>query len=118
MVKISASLGAVLLLATLASGASINDNFFLEQGKAVNYFDTAHVAYYFACARGGLSGFRQGFYNNQSEALNSACLGQTTITHINQFLQGVTSLDIMQIMRSFGYVYQTSMDVQKQCRLN
>jgi hypothetical protein len=71
-----------------------------------------------ACGRGGLTGFFQGFYHNESETISSDCLGETTYQHFNQFITLLTSGKITELFKSLGMFYQFSYDVQKMCRSN
>ena len=120
MVKISTSLVGVLLLATLSAASSINDAPLLQQSSAnwTVLTDTPHITYYFAATRGAYNGFRTGFYNNASEALSQDCLGATTIATLNQFIQMITSMDIMQMIRAFGSFYQVGFQIQNSCKFN
>jgi hypothetical protein len=119
MAKISliATLGLILAFTATTQASLLNDgSYFLQDSNDV--FDEKHVKYYMACARGGLSGFFQGFYKNDSEAISSDCLGETTYQHFNQFLTLLTSGKVTEIFRSFGMFYQFSYDLQKMCRTN
>jgi hypothetical protein len=79
MAKISliATLGVALALSMTAQGSLLNDgsHFLLGDGFKM---DEAHIKYYMACARGGIAGFYEGLYKNDSESISKECLGETT----------------------------------------
>ena len=119
MAKISliATLGLILALSATTQASVLNDgsSFLLEQA---DQWDAKHVKYYMAAARGGLNGFFQGFYKNDSEGIAADCLGETTYQHFNTFISLLTSGQITQLFKSVGMFYQFSYDVQKSCRTN
>jgi hypothetical protein len=71
-----------------------------------------------ACARGGLGGFIQGFYANESETVSKDCLGESTFQKLDQFIKMLESGNLMDVFKSFGKMYQFTYDLQKQCRSN
>jgi hypothetical protein len=89
-----------------------------RDGDATNTFDEAHLKYYFACVRGGLGGFMQGFYNNKTETIGKECLGETAVKHIYDFNSMLLSGDIFKIFKSVGALYQIGFDIQRYCRGN
>ena len=129
MAKISliATVGTVLL-ASMTSATVLNDALNINRAQAelqnfnlqadVNYFDSTHVKYYMACARGGLGGFIQGFYANESETVSKDCLGESTFEKLDQFIKMLESGNLMDVFKSFGKMYQFTYDLQKQCRSN
>ncbi len=121
MAKISlmATLGLTLALSTLTQASLLNDGLnFLSLQDASSQIDEKHIKYYMACARGGMTGFYQGLYKNDSETISKDCLGETTYQHLHQFFEFLTSGKINELFKSFGVFYQFSYDVQKQCRTN
>jgi hypothetical protein len=122
MAKISmmATLGLTLALSTMTQASLLNDGFssFLSLKDAPSEWDDKHIKYYMACARGGVAGFYQGFYKNDSETISKDCLGETTYQHLHQFVDFLTSGKINELFKSFGVFYQFSYDVSKQCRSN
>lgn len=127
MAKISliAAVGAVLMVSSIVSGSFVSEamkpstahlNALVKENEFT--LDEAHVKYYMALARGGLNGYRQGFYDNATETISQECLGETTYKHLNTFFTMLNSGKIMEIFKSIGVFYQFSFDVQKQCRSN
>ena len=117
MGKISIIATLALTLATLTQASVLNDGLFSLEAVPAE-LDEAHIKYYMACARGGIAGFYQGFYKNNSETIDKNCLGETTYQHLNQFIQFISSGKITELFKSFGVFYQFSFDVQKMCRSN
>jgi hypothetical protein len=77
----------------------------------VDYFDDAHLKYYFACVRGVSGGFIQGLYDNTTETVSKDCLGDTTFKHMSDLKAMLVSGDILQLFKSVGTVYQLGYDI-------
>lgn len=118
MAKISMIITLGLILAAATQATLLNTESFSLQDNKKDDLDEKHIKYYMACARGGLSGFFQGFYKNASETISSECLGETTYQHFYQFISFLTSGKITEIFKSLGMYYQFTYDVQKNCRSN
>ena len=113
MAKISqiAVIVATLMVATSASFLN------LEQGLP-NFTDEKQVKYMMASARGFSSGFAQGLFNNKSEIVSKACMGELAYKNFADFNKYLFSGDFVQIFKSVGKFYQIGFDMQKSCRFN
>lgn len=127
MVKISLATAALVVAsaATVAQATLLNQvqtltsYFGLTADPATtNYFDDAHVKYYFACGNGYMGGFLSGFYDNNTETVSSDCLGESTFKIMENLIDDATSGNLADIFRSFNSFYQTAYLVQKSCRTN
>lgn len=118
---ISAAL--VAMTASVSQATVLNRNVLFENylqqstpATPANYMDQAHLQYYFACVNGYMSGYLEGFYANASETVGAQCLGQSTLTSMENFITDATSGNLQQIFQSFNVFYQAVYLVQTQCR--
>jgi hypothetical protein len=79
--------------------------------------DQQKVMYYFSASRGFLDGFIKGLYNNNTEAISTSCMDQSTLDKILKISSVLESGDVMELFKSLSLVYQVTFTFDKKCRL-